>query len=102
MASYGFGNNNVGWKESRKNKLAEILKGLLQDMEGEGKFIGLIQGQKPYVQIDEPSRGVTIMNITYLTREFQLELIERADKKYADVMTGTEGDSNDYVLSKNV
>lgn len=42
MASYGFGNNNVGWKESRKNKLAEILKGLVQDMEGEGKFIGLI------------------------------------------------------------
>lgn len=32
MASYGFGNNNVGWKESR----------LVQDMEGEGKFIGLI------------------------------------------------------------
>jgi hypothetical protein len=42
MASYGFGNNNVGWKESRKNKLAEILKGLVQDMEGEGKFIGLV------------------------------------------------------------
>lgn len=102
MATYGFGNNNVGWKESRKNKLADTLKGLVQDMEGEGKFIGLVQGQKPYIQVDEPSRGVTIMNITYLTREFQLELIERADKRYADVMTGTEGDSKDYVLSKNV
>lgn len=102
MASYGFGNNNVGWKESRKNKLAEILKGLVQDMEGEGKFIGIIQRQKPYVQIDEPSRGVTVMNITYLTREFQVELIERADKKYTEVMTGSEGDSKDYVLSKNL
>jgi hypothetical protein len=102
MASYGFGINNIGWKEAKKDALAKALKELVEDMEGEGKFIGLVQGQKPYVQVDEPSPGVAIINITYLTREFQFELIERADKRYAGVMTGTEGDSKDYVLSKNV
>lgn len=42
------------------------------------------------------------MNITYLTREFQVELIERADKKYAEIVTGSEGDTKDYVLSTNL
>lgn len=63
MASYGFGDHNEGWKESKKDTLAEELMVLVEDMECEGKFIGLKQGQKPYVQVDEPYRGVAIMNI---------------------------------------
>jgi len=30
-----------GWKESRKDNLAEVLKGLVEDMEWERKFVGL-------------------------------------------------------------
>ena len=75
---------------------------LVGDMEGEGKFIGLARGQKPYVQVDEPFRGIAIMNVSYLTKEFQYELVERANKKYLEVMTGTEGDSEGFVISKNI
>lgn len=46
MASYGFGFNNEGWVESKKDSLTKALRGLLEDMEGEGKFIGLVQRQK--------------------------------------------------------
>lgn len=49
-------------------------------MEGDGKFIGLARGQKPYVQVNEPFRGIAIMNVS-LTKEFQYELVERANKK---------------------
>lgn len=51
---------------------------------GEGKFIDLIQGQKPYVQVDEPYRDVTIPNIEILNNEYQHSAvtIERADKSY--------------------
>lgn len=102
MASYGFGINNKRWNESKKESLAKTLKELVEDMEGEGKFIGLTQGQKPYVQVDAPYRGVIIMNIAYIAKEFQYELVERANKKYLDVMTGTEDDPEGFVLSKNV
>ena len=47
------------------------------------------------------SRGVTIMNMSYLTREFQCELIERANKRYVDVISAEE-DSERYALSNNV
>ncbi|MGH9913145.1 MAG: hypothetical protein ACRD4W_11935 [Nitrososphaeraceae archaeon] len=67
--------------ESKKGILAKTLRGLIDDMEGEGKFIGLTWGQRPYVLVDEPSRGVTIMNTAYLTKEFQHVLIKRANKK---------------------
>src|ERR687897_2222879 len=86
MTSYGFGLNNKGWNESKKSILATALRELVDDMEGEGKFIGLTRGQRPYVLVDEPSRGVTIMNTAYLTKEFQHDLIKRANKKYQEVM----------------
>jgi hypothetical protein len=101
MVNYGFGINNKGWKDSKKNSLAKLLKELFEDMEGEGKLIGLVQGQKPYVLVDEPSPGVTIMNITYLTKEFQHELIERADKRYLAVMSGSDEDS-EYIFSLKI
>jgi hypothetical protein len=101
MASYGFGLNNKGWNESKMGILSKALKELVGDMEGEGKFIGLARGQKPYVQVDEPFWGIAIMNVSYLTKEFQYELVERANKKYLEVMTGTEGDSEGFVISKN-
>ena len=41
MSSYGFGPNDRGWNESKKGILANTLRGLIDDMEGEGKFIGL-------------------------------------------------------------
>jgi hypothetical protein len=53
-------------EESRKDNLAEVLKGLVEDMEWERKFVGLREGQKPFVEVDERNRGVTIMNITHL------------------------------------
>jgi hypothetical protein len=99
MASYGFGDYNEGWKESKKDTLAEELMVLVEDMECEGKFIGLKQGQKPYVQVDEPYRGVAIMNIAFLKKEYRHELIERADKRYLTVMTATM-DSERYTMSK--
>ena len=68
----------------------------------EGKFVGLTRGQKPYVQVDDPTPGVNIMNVGYLAREFQYELVEGANKKYLDVMKGTEDDSEGVVLSKNI
>ena len=103
MASYGFGLNNKGWNESRKGILAKALKELVEDIEGEGKFIGLTRGQRPYVLVDEPSRGVTIMNIAYLTKEFQHDLVRRANGRYLDVMTGTqEEDSEGFILSNNI
>lgn len=102
MASYEFGISNKGWNESKKNSLVKVLRGLVDDMEGEGKFIGLAQGQKPYVQVDEPYLGVNIMNVSYIAKEFQYELIERANKGYLAVMTGTEDDPEGIVLSKNV
>lgn len=102
MVNYGFGINNKGWKESKKNSLAKALKELVEDMEGEGKFIGLIQGQKPYVQVDEPSPGVAIMNISYLTEAFQHDLIEEANKRFQTVMSEVDEDSEGYVLSKNI
>lgn len=68
----------------------------------EGKFVGLTRGQKPYVQVDDPTPGVNIMNVGYLAREFQYELVEGANKKYLDVMKGTEDDSEGFVLSKNI
>ena len=71
-------------------------------MEGEGKFIGLARGQKPYVRVDEPSPGVTIMNISYLAKEFQHEIVERANKRHFEVMTGTEEDPKGFALPKNV
>jgi len=46
MTRYGFGDNNEGWKESRKDNLAEVLKGLVEDMKCERKFVGLREGQK--------------------------------------------------------
>ncbi|MGH9974604.1 MAG: hypothetical protein ACRD8Z_02035 [Nitrososphaeraceae archaeon] len=102
MASYGFGFNNEGWMESKKDSLAKALRGLLEDMEGEDKFIVLVPGQKPYVQVDEPYPGVTIMNLTYVAKEFQHDLIERAEKRYKAVMSGENEDSEGYVLSKNI
>ena len=42
------------------------------------------RGQRPYVLVDEPSRGVTIMNTAYLTKEFQHDLFKKANKKYQD------------------
>jgi hypothetical protein len=100
MASYGFGLNNKGWNESKKGILAKALRELVDDMESEGKFIGLARGQRPYVLDDEPSRGVTIMNTAYLTKEFQRDLIKRANKKYQEVML--DENSERYVLSKNI
>ena len=100
MASYGYGNNDRGWNESKKGILAKTLRGLIDDMEGEGKFIGLTRGQRPYVLADEPSRGVTIMNTAYLTKEFQHDLIKRANKKYPEVML--DENSEGYVLSNNI
>jgi hypothetical protein len=101
MASYGFGDYNEGWKESKKDTLAEELMELVEDIEREGKFIGLKQGQRPYVQVDEPYRGVAIMNIAFLKKEYQNELIERADKRYLTVMTAAK-DSVGYTMSKNI
>lgn len=102
MVNYGFGINNDGWKESKKNSLAKALKELVEDMDGEGKFIGLVQGQKPYVQVDEPSPGVAIMNISYLTTAFQHDLIEEANKRFQTVMSKVDDDSEGYILSKNI
>jgi hypothetical protein len=101
MASYGFSHNNKGWNEPKKGMLARALRGLVDDMEGEGKFIGLTKGQRPYILIDEPSRGVTIMNLSYLTKDFQDDLIKVANKKYKDIMSD-EDDSEGYVLSNNI
>jgi hypothetical protein len=102
MVNYGFSINNKGWKESRKSSLVKALRGLLEDMEGEGKFIGLVQGQKPYIQADESSSGAAIMNITYLTKKFQHDLIQQVDKKYHAIMTGTEEDSERYIPSRDL
>lgn len=102
MVSYGFGINNKGWKESKKNSLAKALKELVEDMEGEGKFIGLVQGQKPYVQVDEPSPGVAIMNISYLTEPVQHDLFKEANKRFRTLMSEVDADSEGYVLSKNI
>jgi hypothetical protein len=102
MVNYGFGINNKGWKESKKNSLAKALKELVEDMEGEGKFIGLVQGQKPYVQVDEPSPGVAIMNISYLTEAFQHDLFKEANKRFRTLMSEMDEDSEGYVLSKNI
>lgn len=102
MVNYGFGINNKGWKESKKNSLAKALKELVEDMEGEGKFIGLVQGQKPYVQVDEPSPGVAIMNISYLTGAFQHDLFKEANKRFRALMSEVDEDSEGYVLSKNI
>jgi hypothetical protein len=82
MVNYGFGTNNKGWKKSKKNSLAKALKELVENMEGEDKFIGLVQGQKPYVQVDEPSPGVAIMNISYLTEAFRHDLLEKQTKGF--------------------
>jgi hypothetical protein len=101
MASYRFSHNNKGWNESKKDVLAKALRELVDDMEGEGKFIGLTKGQRPYILIDEPSRGVTIMNLGYLTKDFQDDLINGANKKYKDIMSD-EDDSEGYVLSNNI
>lgn len=102
MANYGFGINNKRWNESKKESLAKTLKALVEDLEGEGKFIGLTRGQKPYIQVDEPYRGVFIMNIAYLAKEFQHELVERANKGYLAVMTGTGDDPEGFVLFNNI
>lgn len=48
------------------HNLAEVLKGLVEDMKCERKFVGLREGQKPFVEVDERYRGVTIMNIIHL------------------------------------
>src|SRR5919106_5192292 len=101
MASYGFGLSNKGWNESKKGILAKALSELVELVDDdEGKFIGITWGQRPYVLVDEPSRGVIIMNTTYLTKEFQHDLIKRANKKYQDVML--DENSEGYVLSKNI
>ena len=92
MVNYGFDINNNGWKKSKKNSLAKALKELVEDMEGEGKFIGLVQGQKPYVQVDEPSSGVAIMNISFLTEAFQHDLIGEANKRFQAVMSEVNED----------
>ena len=92
MVNYGFSINNNGWKKSKKNSLAKALKELVEDMEGEGKFIGLVQGQKPYVQVDEPSSGVAIMNISFLTEAFQHDLIGEANKRFQAVMSEVNED----------
>ena len=42
------------------------------------------------------------MNVTYLAKEFQYELVERANKRYLEVMTGTEEDTEGFILSNNV
>lgn len=102
MASYGFGLNNKGWNESKKHVLAKALKELVEDMEGEGKFIGLSRGQKPFVQVDDPTRGVIIMNVSYLAKGFQCELIERANRKYMSVMSDANEDSEGYALSNSI
>jgi hypothetical protein len=103
MASYGFGPNSKGWNESKKGILAKVLKELVEDIEDEGKFIGLTRGQRPYVLVDEPSRGITIMNIDYMPKEFQHDTIRRANWRYLDVMAGThEKDSGGFVLSNNI
>jgi hypothetical protein len=62
MASYGFGLNNKGWNESKKGILAKALSELVDDMEGEGKFIGLTRGQRPYVLVDELAARVAVAN----------------------------------------
>jgi len=41
------------------------------------------------------------LNMSYLTREFQCELIEGANKRYVDVMSAEE-ESERYALSNNV
>ena len=84
MVNYGFGINNNGWKKSKKNSLAKALKELVEDMEGEG--------QKPYVQVDEPSSGVAIMNISFLTEAFQHDLIGEANKRFQAVMSEVNED----------
>lgn len=101
MASYGFSHDNKGWNESKKGVLARALRDLVDDMEGEGKFIGLTKGQRPDILVDEPSKGVTIMNLSYLTKDFQDDLIKGANKKYNDIMSD-EDDSEGYVLSNNI
>jgi hypothetical protein len=40
------------------------------------------------------------MNTAYLTKEFQHDLIKRANKKYQEVML--DENSGQYVLSKNI
>ena len=90
MSNYGFGLNNNSWNESRKDALATALRNLIEDIEVDAKFIGLTRGQRPYVLVDEPARGITIMNIAYLAKEFQNDLINGANRRYLDVMTGRQ------------
>ena len=97
MINYRYNNNDRGCNESQKGILANTLRKLIDEMEGKGKFIGLTRGQRLYVLVDEPSRGVTIMNTAYLTKEFQHDLIKRANKRYHEVML--DKNSEGYVLS---
>ena len=84
-----------GWKESRKDNLAEVLKGLVEDMKWERKFVGLREGQKPFVEIDERNRGYYNEYNTPKNRNINMNLLSAQTKKVAVIRAV---DSDGYVL----
>jgi hypothetical protein len=100
MVFYTYGPLTKGWKETKKQTLANHIADLLKRMNKEGKF-KVRQGQeelnepyspwdygtgKPYLEIDGLEYGVSIRKMTHLTREAHQELVLEADKLYRQIM----------------
>ena len=79
--NYGYNKDTKGWKEDRKELLANRLAQEL-DLDTEWKA----GGTAPYVEVDNLYQGVMIRKITYLSEKESKELIKKADNIYADVM----------------
>lgn len=79
--NYGYDKDTPGWKEDRKQLLAEMLaKKLPAHL---GRMVG---GVTPYIEVDGLYEGVRIRKITNIATEDRDSFIARADKIYHEVM----------------
>jgi len=70
---------SAGWKEEKKQILAEKLAELV-------KLYVDKNGQSPYVEVDRMYPGVRIRRITHLTEQQHKKIVKKADAIYCEVM----------------
>jgi hypothetical protein len=92
MVNFGYGSGMKFYDPKRKSQLANALSGLLIDMRTEGKLQVDGEGHQlhvelePYIEVDGLYEGVRIRKITHLKHEEVVEMRDRSELIYRQVM----------------
>ncbi|MGH9983814.1 MAG: hypothetical protein ACRD8W_07655 [Nitrososphaeraceae archaeon] len=88
MLSYGYAKNTIGWVDERKEELSEQLDAMLHNR-AYNWTNDIEQNLLPRIDFNTRYQnyiGVAIINLEYLGKQDIIELLDRADQIYLDVM----------------